>query len=223
MIRRAGLLFGWAIRHSSAGPSLYDAHREAAMRAAIAAAPERSAAVVGSFHAAALLPQPLLWSQPKAIGKPKVKAEPPTTSLVSYSFSQLDQRSGYPAGVMDPVWQQAMWSAASPQHANQVIADLAVKLCRELRAKVTSPGHPMQPRSSAWRSTWDACADSPPPVEENCSKRSKHHWSKVTCWGGAAPWQRRHKKSWWASTAGCCQKTRPAADSHRISKRRSSG
>jgi hypothetical protein len=141
-IRRAGLLFGWAIRHSSAGPTVRDAHREAAMRDAIAAAPERSAAVVGSFHAAALLPEPILWSKPKPIGKPNFKPEPPTTSLVSYSFAQLDQRSGYPAGVMDPVWQQAMWGVQSPQHANQVIADLAVKLCRALRSEGHVAGTP---------------------------------------------------------------------------------
>ncbi len=67
-IRRAALFFGWMVRHSSNGPSVADAHREAAMRAVVAAAPERSVAVVGSFHAAALLPEPILWSAPDPAG-----------------------------------------------------------------------------------------------------------------------------------------------------------
>ncbi len=142
MIRRAGLLFGWAIRHSSAGPTPSDAHRESAMRDAIVAAPKHSAAIVGSFHAAALLPDPILWSKPPPIKKPKKSPAEPTTSLVSYSFTQLDQRSGYPAGVMDPVWQQTMLAAESPLHANQLIAHLAVNLCRELRADGHVAGTP---------------------------------------------------------------------------------
>ena len=142
MIRRAGLLFGWLIRHSSNGPSPSDAHRESAMRDAIAAAPDRSAAVIGSFHAGALLPEPILWSKPKPIKKPKKKPEQPTTSLVSYSFAQLDQRSGYPAGVMDPVWQQTMLAAKTPALANRLIADLAVRLCRQLRGEGHVAGTP---------------------------------------------------------------------------------
>src|SRR5262249_5897508 len=63
-IRRAALFFGWMVRHSSNGPSGADAHRERAMRTAVTAAPKRSVAVVGSFHAAALLPEPVLWSGP---------------------------------------------------------------------------------------------------------------------------------------------------------------
>ncbi len=142
MIRRAGLLFGWAIRHSSGGPTPRDAHRESAMRDAIAAAPKRSAAIIGAFHAAALLPEPIRWSKPNPIAKPKKPAVQPTTSLVSYSFAQLDQRSGYPAGVMDPVWQQTMLAAENPAHANQLIADLAVKLCRQLRREGHVAGTP---------------------------------------------------------------------------------
>lgn len=129
-IRRAALFFGWMVRHSSNGPSIGDARREAAMRATIAAAPERSVAVVGAFHAAALLPKPILWSPPETAGKHETKL---TTSLIPYSFAQLDQRSGYPAGVMDPVWQQTMLAAKDAESANRLIADLAVELCRQLR------------------------------------------------------------------------------------------
>lgn len=133
-IRRAALYFGWMVRHSSNGASLGDAHREAAMRSALAKAPKTSVAIVGAFHAAALLPEPMLWTQPEPLEIPHDHAKP-ATSLVSYSFAQLDQRSGYPAGVMDPVWQQTMLQANSGESANQLLADLAVELCRHLRAE----------------------------------------------------------------------------------------
>jgi hypothetical protein len=124
-IRRAALYFGWLVRHSSNGPSPADGHREAAMRAAVSKAPARSVAVVGSFHAAALLPQPVLWSPPEPLDG-DANAEPLATSLIPYSFAQLDQRSGYPAGVMDPVWQQTMLSACDPEASSSLTADLAV-------------------------------------------------------------------------------------------------
>jgi hypothetical protein len=144
-IRRAALWFGWLIRHSSDGPSRTDAHREAAMREAIATAPPRSAAVIGSFHAAALLPEPMLWSAPAPLERPakdKRQTDSPTTSLVPYSFAQLDQRSGYPAGIMDPVWQQTMLAASDPDAANRLIANLAVELCRQLRDQGHVAGTP---------------------------------------------------------------------------------
>jgi Mg-chelatase subunit ChlD len=136
-IRKAALYFGWMVRHSSHGPSLVDAHREAAMRAAVAAAPRDSVAVVGSYHAAALLPEPVLWSAPAPAAIDVDTLKKPATSLIPYSFAQLDLRSGYPAGVMDPVFQQTMLAATDPEVANRLIADLAVELCRQLR----SDGH----------------------------------------------------------------------------------
>lgn len=141
-IRRAALFFGWMVRHSSNGPSVADAHREAAMRATVVAAPKRSVAVVGSFHAAALLPEPILWSPPEAVESNKHVADKPATSLIPYSFAQLDQRSGYPAGVMDPVWQQTMLAAEDPETANGLIANLAVELCRHLRNEGHVAGTP---------------------------------------------------------------------------------
>ncbi len=141
-IRRAALFFGWLVRHSSNGPSVPDAHREAAMRAAVTKAPKRSVAVVGSFHAAALLPEPILWSPPAAIAADKRATAEPVTSLIPYSFAQLDQRSGYPAGIMDPVWQQTMLAATDTEAANRLIADLAVELCRHLRGEGHVAGTP---------------------------------------------------------------------------------
>ncbi|EDL62254.1 DUF5682 family protein [Gimesia maris] len=134
-IRRAALQFGWMIRHSSGGPSFHDVHREAAMRAAIQSAPTRTAVIVGAFHAAALLPEPVLWSAPAPLKQQAAGSPPKTldTSLIPYSFTQLDQRSGYPAGIMDPVWQQSMLQVETVAAGNELVVDLAVKLCRELR------------------------------------------------------------------------------------------
>src|SRR5262249_50866746 len=116
--------------------------REASMRAAIAEAPKRAVAVVGSFHAAALLPEPLLWSPPAATPDDQREHEKLATSLVPYSFAQLDQRSGYPAGVMDPVWQQTMLEAHDAPAAQRLAADLAVALCRQLRGEGHVAGTP---------------------------------------------------------------------------------
>jgi hypothetical protein len=143
-IRRAALFFGWMVRHSANGPTPGDAHREAAMRAAVAAAPKRSAAVIGSFHAAALLSEPLLWSSPER-GEDDPSTTPVSkvaTALIPYSFAQLDQRSGYPAGVMDPVWRQTVLAAKNSGAVNDLVADLAVEICRRLRAEGHVAGTP---------------------------------------------------------------------------------
>jgi hypothetical protein len=113
------------------------------MRAALARAPNQSVAVIGSFHAAALLPEPVLWSAPMpfpdTVGG---QLDPPTTALIPYSFAQLDQRSGYPAGIMDPLWQQTMLAAHDAESANRLFVDLAVELCRQLRQEGHVAGTP---------------------------------------------------------------------------------
>ncbi|MEU5149042.1 DUF5682 family protein [Streptomyces yangpuensis] len=56
------------------------------------------------------------------------------TSLVPYSFDLLDSRSGYPAGIRDPLWQQAVLEAGGDPERLREAASVAVTgLCRELR------------------------------------------------------------------------------------------
>ncbi|MDJ0379888.1 DUF5682 family protein [Streptomyces sp. G-G2] len=56
------------------------------------------------------------------------------TSLVPYSFDLLDSRSGYPAGIRDPLWQQAVLGAAGEPGRVREAASVAVTgICRELR------------------------------------------------------------------------------------------
>ncbi|WP_234332119.1 DUF5682 family protein [Streptomyces sp. NRRL S-87] len=59
----------------------------------------------------------------------------PVTSLVPYSFDLLDSRSGYPAGIRDPLWQQAVLRAAGdPERIHGAAARVVTAVCRELRA-----------------------------------------------------------------------------------------
>ncbi|MEU4733414.1 DUF5682 family protein, partial [Streptomyces sp. NPDC023588] len=56
------------------------------------------------------------------------------TSLVPYSFDLLDSRSGYPAGIRDPLWQQAVLEAAGdPGRVREAASVALTRLCRELR------------------------------------------------------------------------------------------
>ncbi|MFE2147194.1 DUF5682 family protein, partial [Streptomyces sp. NPDC059456] len=56
------------------------------------------------------------------------------TSFVPYSFDLLDSRSGYPAGIRDPLWQQAVLEAGGDPVRLRDAASVAVTgICRELR------------------------------------------------------------------------------------------
>ncbi|MGW5848837.1 vWA domain-containing protein [Streptomyces sp. NPDC055254] len=56
------------------------------------------------------------------------------TSFVPYSFDLLDSRSGYPAGIRDPLWQQAVLHAGGDPGRLREAASVAVtRICRELR------------------------------------------------------------------------------------------
>ncbi|MFJ8569001.1 DUF5682 family protein [Streptomyces sp. NPDC093514] len=58
----------------------------------------------------------------------------PVTSFVPYSFDLLDSRSGYPAGIRDPRWQQAVLEAGGDPVRVRDAASVAVTgICRELR------------------------------------------------------------------------------------------
>ncbi|MCG6495867.1 DUF5682 family protein [Kitasatospora sp. A2-31] len=171
-VRRAALLVGWAMRRDAEdGPGVdpYDLRREAWMRARIAAAASggrRVAAVVGAFHAPALLdaaerpdgPQP---SESAAVaGDPGARAaagtaagpagspveEPPAdghvVSLIPYTYPLLDARSGYPAGIRDPEWQHTVLEAGGDrERLAEALVRTAVRICEALRTQ----DHPAGP------------------------------------------------------------------------------
>ena len=134
-IRRAALAVAWGLRTEQrqwgeVPPS--DLRREAWMRERLAAAMEngvsRPAAVVGAFHVAAFVGVPVTTKR-----RAEKRAEV-ITSLVPYDFELLDSRTGYPAGIRDPEWQQAIWEQGGrPDGALHAVTDAAIKICRELR------------------------------------------------------------------------------------------
>ncbi|MFJ3669550.1 DUF5682 family protein [Streptomyces sp. NPDC090106] len=141
-VRRAALGVGWALRRdaeSAGGVPSVDLAREAHMRDVIAAAGaggRRVAAVVGSFHAAALTSggAPRDGAAPRA-SVADGEGSTVVTSLVPYAFDLLDSRSGYPAGIRDPRWQQAVFTAGGdPGLLHEAAARAITDVCRELRA-----------------------------------------------------------------------------------------
>jgi hypothetical protein len=139
-VRRAALLVGWAMRTDAAGTAIdpFDLRREAWMRRAVAAVGDRRCtAVVGSFHAAALLHGPA-----DDLAEPVPAGPEVVTSLVPYGFALLDERSGYPAGIRDPEWQQAVLEAGGdPAAVEAAAASVIVRIC----VRVRELGHPAGP------------------------------------------------------------------------------
>ncbi|MEV5428062.1 DUF5682 family protein [Streptomyces sp. NPDC052701] len=163
-LRRAALLTGWALREDAAasgGVPELDLRREEWMRARLAEATargERAAVVVGAFHAPALVRQ----EDGTAAGAGAFHVPAPgrrgtgeeaaaaagahrpawTTSLIPYTYALLDERSGYPAGIRDPQWQDMVLRAAGdPAALEEALTRAAVRVCAELR----DLGHPSGP------------------------------------------------------------------------------
>ncbi|MFF1743377.1 vWA domain-containing protein [Streptomyces mirabilis] len=142
-LRRAALLVGWALRADTGEDAVdpYDLRREANMRGRLAEyAGRRTAAVIGAFHAPALLPA---GSGPVGSGAGPAEDVPSViTSLVPYSYPLLDERSGYPAGIRDPEWQRGVFRAAGePGRLDELLTATAVRIC----AAVREAGHPSGP------------------------------------------------------------------------------
>ncbi|MCX4688846.1 DUF5682 family protein [Kitasatospora purpeofusca] len=155
-VRRAALLVGWALRRDArdgTGVDPYDLRREAWMRARIQEAAEggrRVAAVVGAFHAPALVPAgadgagtPGSDPDPDLVLTPdQVPDGRHVVSLIPYTYPLLDARSGYPAGIRDPEWQHTVLDAAGDQdRLAEALITTAVRICEALRGQ----DHPSGP------------------------------------------------------------------------------
>ncbi|MYV78363.1 VWA domain-containing protein [Streptomyces sp. SID1046] len=69
-----------------------------------------------------------------AVGASAADTVSAVTSFVPYSFDLLDSRSGYPAGIRDPRWQQAVLEAGGdPDRVREAASVTVTGLCRELR------------------------------------------------------------------------------------------
>jgi Mg-chelatase subunit ChlD len=142
-VRRAALGVGWAMRQDATahgGVPPVDLTREAHMRRVVeqaVAGGRRVAAVIGAFHAPALVGVARGPASAASAPGPAVAGgvQPPVTSLVPYAFDLLDARSGYPAGIRDPRWQQAVLAAGGDAaRVREAAARAVTEVCRELRA-----------------------------------------------------------------------------------------
>ncbi|MEU3613599.1 DUF5682 family protein [Streptomyces sp. NPDC006872] len=164
-LRRAALLTGWALRQDAVaadGVPELDLRREHWMRCRIAEATahgERAAVIVGAFHAPALTGTTATTAEgagaavegPGEAGGPgrgeRGDSVAPgrtswVTSLIPYAYALLDERSGYPAGIRDPEWQDTVFRAAGdPAALEESLTRAAVRVCAELRGL----GHPSGP------------------------------------------------------------------------------
>ncbi|MEV0645085.1 DUF5682 family protein [Phytomonospora sp. NPDC050363] len=130
-LRRAALAVGVALRGEGA-PSDVDALREAWMRRSIArTGASRPVAVIGAFHAPALVGE----HEEPALDEPLGEV---SCALVPYTFALLDSRSGYPAGIRDPEWQQAVFKAGGD--ADEVAAR-AARAITEICGRLRDAGH----------------------------------------------------------------------------------
>ncbi len=135
-LRRAGLRLGALLRfdeQQSGGVLPRDTKREEHMRVVLnrmrTDGTERVVAVVGAFHAAALIGDNS--EHPATFETTEI-----TSSLVPYRFDLLDSRSGYPAGIRDPQWQQSVFVAAGDTELiDTTLANLTVDVARRLRTK----------------------------------------------------------------------------------------
>jgi hypothetical protein len=149
-VRRAALLYGWALRLDAVrgdDVAQVDLAREQHMRAALAklqTGKARVAAIVGSFHAAALMPDAPLWHAPVAVDEPKGEREHAelVSSLIPYGFELLDARSGYPAGIRDPMWHQRLFAAQRDRgraggeaDVKNLVSACLVEITRGIRAR----------------------------------------------------------------------------------------
>lgn len=123
-VQRAALAVGVGARYATPTIDDFTAAREAYMRASLAKLGENTLVVVGSFHCAGLLDGDTNFAP---------KARPVVSSIVRYSFAQLDSRSGYASGIRDPQWQQGMLQCQTPDDvvsfSRSVITDIA-RVCR---------------------------------------------------------------------------------------------
>jgi hypothetical protein len=147
-VRRSALAFGWALR-AGAEVDEIDLRREAWMRGRLEEGFARPAVVIGAYHAAAFLEEPLtsLPSLPPGGGGGRPSGRrggqggqaEVVCSIIPYSFELLDSRSGYPAGIRDPEWQQSVFEAgADPARIEAALTSAVVRVCRRAREL----GHP---------------------------------------------------------------------------------
>ena len=138
-LRRAALMVGYTLRrdeHLNKGVSSRDLVRESFMRERLRTAPKKSAVIVGAFHASALASESLLFDGTRAerlrVSTMRSDAKV-SVSMIPYQNELFDLRSGYPAGVRDPRFQQEMFEALCAGTSEEVVPKAIADITRAMR------------------------------------------------------------------------------------------
>lgn len=123
-VQKAALAVGLGARLAQPTIDTYTQAREAHMRACLDDLPENTLIVVGSFHCQGLVTGEKV--------KPK-NINPVVTSIVRYSFEQLDYRSGYASGIRDPQWQQGIWECSTVADVDALTKAMITDVARTCR------------------------------------------------------------------------------------------
>lgn len=123
-VRRAALAVGIGARLSESDIDAFTAAREAHMRACLAELNQETLVVVGSFHCLGLL---------DGESKRPHQVRDVASSIVRYSFSQLDSRSGYASGIRDPQWQQKIWECTTATDVESLVYSMITDVARTSR------------------------------------------------------------------------------------------
>lgn len=122
-----------AVVRAAAAPGTAAADPTAAAAPGVRAAAAARAAVPGARAGSGAVPAARALAS-AAAAKATGGGGGAVTSLVPYSFDLLDSRSGYPAGIRDPLWQQAVFRAGGDATRVRDAASVALTgICRELR------------------------------------------------------------------------------------------
>ncbi|MEU0900385.1 vWA domain-containing protein [Streptomyces massasporeus] len=135
--RRVAAVVGAFHAPALAGGGVFDGHAPAG--GDVPETPERAGSGAGPTGAAGSRAGGTGAAAAQA-GSTLADGHPPVVvSLVPYTFELLDSRSGYPAGIRDPRWQQAVLEAGGdPDALHAAAARTITDVCRALR----TAGHP---------------------------------------------------------------------------------
>jgi hypothetical protein len=128
------------------GTSARETAMAIAIRGELSRGTRRAVVVTGGFHAVALA---RLVSAPASPAQPAPTpgGGPSQSSLVRYSFEQLDALNGYASGMPSPYFYHQLWMHAQRNHGRELFAEAAAALLVDLGrlSRQSRTGNPASP------------------------------------------------------------------------------